>query len=33
MPSAAVSDLLFANVGDVLLIDLLLAEQAGAVHA
>jgi hypothetical protein len=33
MPSAPLSDSLFANLGDVLLIDLLLAEQAGAAHA
>jgi hypothetical protein len=31
--SAAVSDPLVANLPDVLVIDLLLAEQAGAVHA
>jgi hypothetical protein len=31
--SVAVSNGLFANLGDVLLIDVLLAEQAGATHA
>jgi hypothetical protein len=31
--SSAVSNQLFANLGDVLLIDLLLAQQAGAANA